>query len=76
MPSKTHEKNAPDRDSFAVGSDFTDSGQHFIRQARPGSVSQNQWPDEEVPEFRKVFYQYCEFLQRFRTSKLLIIDNL
>jgi hypothetical protein len=60
MPSKTIEKNAPDRDSFAVGCDFTDPGQHFIKVAPPGSVSQNQWPDEEVPEFRKVFYQYCE----------------
>jgi hypothetical protein len=60
MPSKTIEKNAPDRDSFAVGCDFTDPGQHFIKVAPPGSVSQNQWPDEEVPRFRKVFYEYCE----------------
>ena len=67
MPSKTQEKSAPDRDSFAVGSDFSDPEQQFIKTAPAGSVHLNQWPDEELPEFRKVFYDYCKSLSQLMT---------
>ncbi|KAG4426112.1 hypothetical protein IFR04_000819 [Cadophora malorum] len=70
MPSKTQEKSAPDRDSFAVGSDFSDPEQQFIKTAPAGSVHLNQWPDEELPEFRKVFYDY--FKQCYAFAKALI----
>lgn len=74
MPSKTIEKNAPDRDTFLAGSDYTDPGQHFIKAAPPGSVSQNQWPDEELPELRSVFYQYCKLsLISISFSHLLLL---
>ncbi|KFY18623.1 hypothetical protein V491_04746 [Pseudogymnoascus sp. VKM F-3775] len=60
MPSKTVEKNAPDRDSFSVGTDFTEPEQVAARGGThlvTGPVPQNQWPNE-IPEFRKTFYEY------------------
>lgn len=62
MPSKTQEKAAPDRDSFAIGSDFTDPEQQVTKVASLGSVPLNQWPDDVLPEFREVVYKYCKSL--------------
>ncbi|KFX93731.1 hypothetical protein V490_04722 [Pseudogymnoascus sp. VKM F-3557] len=67
MPSKTVEKNAPDRDSFSVGTDFTEPEQVAARGGThlvTGPVPQNQWPDE-IPEFRKTFYEYYHQCYRF-----------
>ncbi|CZS96949.1 uncharacterized protein RAG0_06067 [Rhynchosporium agropyri] len=70
MPSKALEKSAPDRETFSVGSDFSEPEQHFIKKAAPGSVALNQWPDDELPEFKKVFYEY--YKQCYAFAKGLI----
>jgi len=73
MPSKTQEKSAPDRDSFAIGTDFSDPEQHVTRVAPPGSVSLNQWPDDTLPEFRRVVYKYCK--SEFKQSMIYFWSN-
>lgn len=52
------------RESFGMGNDYLDPEQHFVKTAPEGSVQLNQWPDEDLPEFRSTVYQYCEFVVR------------
>lgn len=47
------------RETFSLGRDYTDPEQHSIKVAPPGTVSLNQWPDEDFPEFRRDIYAYC-----------------
>ncbi|KIW68115.1 hypothetical protein PV04_04082 [Phialophora macrospora] len=46
------------RESFGMGNDYTNPEQHGIEVALPGTVPLNQWPDDELPEFRKNIYSY------------------
>ncbi|KAL3421683.1 2OG-Fe(II)oxygenase superfamily protein [Phlyctema vagabunda] len=70
MPSKTQEKNAPDRDSFAVGTDFSDEEQQVTKLPPKNAIPLNQWPDDVLPEFRHVFYAY--YRECFDFAKALV----
>jgi hypothetical protein len=48
------------RESFGMGNDYTEKEQHHVNVAPSGSLSLNQWPDDVMPEFRKVLYEYCK----------------
>lgn len=48
------------RASYSLGRDYTNPEQHFVKVAPEGTVSINQWPDDSLPEFRKIIYEYCE----------------
>ncbi|EXJ80551.1 hypothetical protein A1O1_08697 [Capronia coronata CBS 617.96] len=58
------------RETFGMGNDYTDPEQHAIKTAPPGTVPLNQWPDEELPEFRKKLYSYFQDVYIF--SKALV----
>lgn len=47
------------RASYSLGRDYTNPEQHFVKEAPPGTVALNQWPDASLPAFRKVIYEYC-----------------
>lgn len=47
------------RASYSLGRDYTNPEQHFVNVAAPGTMPINQWPDEDMPEFRRVIYEYC-----------------
>jgi isopenicillin N synthase-like dioxygenase len=49
------------RASYSLGKDYTNPEQHFVNVAPPGTVSVNQWPDDDMPEFRRIIYEYCQF---------------
>lgn len=53
------------RASFSLGRDYTNPEQQFVNVARPGALSLNQWPDDDLPEFRKLIYEYCRFEVQF-----------
>ena len=64
LPVNPNEKRAgfgSARETFSMGNDYTDPEQHAIKVAPPGTVPLNQWPDEELPEFRKEIYAYCMY---------------
>lgn len=50
------------RESFGMGNDYTNPEQHAIKVAPPDAVPLNQWPDNELPEFRQNVYSYCRGL--------------
>jgi isopenicillin N synthase-like dioxygenase len=52
------------RASFGMGRDYTNPEQQFVKVAPPGTLSLNQWPDEKLPEFRKLTYEYCRLNYR------------
>lgn len=53
------------RESFGMGNDYLDPEQHFVETAPEGSVQLNQWPDEDLPEFRSTVYQYYKEVYAF-----------
>lgn len=57
----TFEDGTSSRASFSFGRDYTNPEQHFVKQAAPGTMSVNQWPEGALPEFRNVMYEYCEY---------------
>ena len=52
------------RESFGLGTDYTDPEQHFIALPSPGSVAKNLWP-EEAPELRRALYAYFQECFKF-----------
>jgi isopenicillin N synthase-like dioxygenase len=60
LPFKFQDGN-DSRAAYSLGRDYTNPEQHFVATAPPGTVSINQWPDEDLPEFRKIIYDYCEY---------------
>ncbi|KAL6249916.1 hypothetical protein RBB50_002217 [Rhinocladiella similis] len=63
------------RETFSLGRDYTDPEQHSIKVAPPGTVSLNQWPDEDFPEFRRDIYAYFTEVYAF-AAKLVQIFSL
>ncbi|RMZ85554.1 hypothetical protein DV737_g577, partial [Chaetothyriales sp. CBS 132003] len=58
------------RESFGMGNDYTNPEQHAIKVAPAGTVPLNQWPDEELPEFRQNVYSY--FTEVYLFAKKLV----
>jgi isopenicillin N synthase-like dioxygenase len=63
------------RETFGMGNDYTNVEQHAIKVAPPGAVPLNQWPDEELPEFRQSVYSYFTEVYVF-AKKLVQIFSL
>ncbi|KAL3459106.1 Clavaminate synthase-like protein [Aspergillus heterothallicus] len=62
------------RASYSMGRDYTNPEQHFVAIAPPGTVPLNQWPDESLPDFRKVLYEYYQDVFNFARKMLQIFS--
>ncbi|KIW35453.1 uncharacterized protein PV07_02149 [Cladophialophora immunda] len=58
------------REAFGMGNDYTNPEQHAIKVAPAGTVPLNQWPDDELPEFRQNVYSY--FTEVYLFAKKLV----
>lgn len=48
------------RGAFSMGRDYTNPEQHFVATAPSDTMTINQWPEDDLPEFRTVIYDYCK----------------
>ncbi|CAK7235928.1 hypothetical protein SEUCBS140593_009447 [Sporothrix eucalyptigena] len=60
------------RASYSLGRDYTNPEQHFVQKASEGTVPLNQWPDEVLPEFRTIIYEYYQEVFVFARKMLQI----
>ncbi|RDW84679.1 hypothetical protein BP6252_02269 [Coleophoma cylindrospora] len=64
--------DASRRESFGFGNDYTEPEQHVTQVAPLGTVQLNQWPDETIPELRKVMYEYYREVYDFGKKMIQI----
>ncbi len=57
------------RESFGLGTDYSDEEQHFIALPREGALAKNLWP-EEAPGLRRALYAY--FREVFAFAQKLV----
>ncbi|CAK7224803.1 hypothetical protein SBRCBS47491_005677 [Sporothrix bragantina] len=62
------------RASYSFGRDYTNPEQHFVQKAPDGTVGLNQWPDETLPAFRTVLYEYYQDVFVFARQMLHIFS--
>ncbi|KIW00360.1 uncharacterized protein PV09_08073 [Verruconis gallopava] len=60
------------RAAFSMGRDYTNPEQHFVAVAPGGTVTINQWPEDDLPEFRRIIYDYYQDVFRFARKLLQI----
>ncbi|KAH8900423.1 Clavaminate synthase-like protein [Thozetella sp. PMI_491] len=60
------------RASYSLGRDYTNPEQHFVNVAPSGTMPVNQFPDQSMPEFRKVIYEYYHEVFLFAQKMLQI----
>ena len=60
------------RASYSFGRDYTNPEQHFVKKAPEGTVTVNQWPEDALPAFRTVLYEYYQEVFVFARQMLHI----